>query len=43
MLTIKTNVDDDSRVTELSDELKTFLLEDKYIDSHEDILDLSIT
>jgi len=43
ILTIKTNVEDDARVTELSDQLKWFLLDDKYISNYDDILDLSIT
>ncbi len=42
-LTVKTEVDDDERVNILSENLKTFLIEDKHISSLDNILDLSIT
>lgn len=42
-LTVKTNVEDDVRVNELSDQLKSFLLKNEYIVTLDDILDLAIT
>jgi len=42
-LTIKTNVEKDEKVNELSDDLSTFLIERKLIETNNDILNLTIT